>query len=961
MNKPNQDSFAVVPNFDGDESSIFFGVFDGHGSTGDQCSIFAKSNIPKDIVTELREGKDFQEAYVEAFLSTNKALHRAYIDDKMSGTTAITAVIKNNTVHIANCGDSRAIIATQEGEQLVSRPLSVDQTPFRLDERERCKKFGARIMTMDQLEGLAPLHENWGLNLGEEVDEDGDPPRIWSPNGNFPGTAFTRSIGDARAEELGVYAEPETLTFDITPEDKFIILASDGVFEFLTSQSVVDMVNQFDNPLSACQNVVAEAYRLWLQYEIRTDDITMICIFLDSRDVDSRKTGSLKRITLKQADQIRPVRRYMSKAKKRLQMTKDMSLVVTDEDLAYNVAEHIVPKTSEDLAKIKSVVKANFLFQHLSPHERHDIFNVMTRRQVKAGDIVIQQGDKGDQFYCVESGNYEVVVRSTTEDGTKDDVVHKYFGTTHPSFGELALMHGNPRSSSVLATTDGVLWCIDCCAFRKIVMKNPSQDIMRTLRQVEVLSPLNMSQIQRLADALTEIIVQNGQEIFKQGDVGNVFYIIKSGSVICTDPKTNQVEHLQANTYFGEQALLSDEPRTITATADGKTCLLQIGRTVFEKTLGPLQMILEKDTEEREAQNVFDQQVRAAIKKNQNRLDSCSSLSSNALTFVGTVVQTSEGYISLYKTPQGDLYGVKVISIATVEETNNQKAIIQDHTVLQAMTQLNLITPSIPKYTLSWKDQDAIYCGTDRVIVCDLNALGEDIDMSEDIVQQYAAQCVLAIEKLHAKGYVYRNLNPEQLLVDEDGYIQLMDFRYCKGVNKTQTSTLCGTPEYMAPEMISGQGHDTSVDLWALGILIFELLFGETPFVSKKEEETEEEKELNTYAKISRFNSGDLIFPKTISTDAQDLLKQLIEPSIAKRLGVHGAVSVEHGGSILRAHPWFSSINWIDLASKSVKGPQYDLVQEKLKAILEHPEGDGPPPLKKRTSGDVDDKWLIMF
>ena len=122
------------------------------------------------------------------------------------------------------------------------------------------------------------------LELGEELDEGGDPPRVWSPIGEYPGTAFTRSLGDAIAEELGVFAEPEMLTRELTQDDKIIVLASDGVFEFLTNQSVIDMCAKFSDPLEACRAVVAESYELWLQYELRTDDITMICIFIDEVD-----------------------------------------------------------------------------------------------------------------------------------------------------------------------------------------------------------------------------------------------------------------------------------------------------------------------------------------------------------------------------------------------------------------------------------------------------------------------------------------------------------------------------------------------------------------------------------------------------------------------------------------------------------------------------------------------------
>ena len=78
-----------------------------------------------------------------------------------------------------------------------------------------------------------------------------------------------------------MYAEPEMVTRELSPDDKIIVLASDGVFEFLTNQSVIDLCCKFNDPLAACRAVVAESYELWLQYELRTDDITMICMFIE--------------------------------------------------------------------------------------------------------------------------------------------------------------------------------------------------------------------------------------------------------------------------------------------------------------------------------------------------------------------------------------------------------------------------------------------------------------------------------------------------------------------------------------------------------------------------------------------------------------------------------------------------------------------------------------------------------
>jgi hypothetical protein len=156
-----------------------------------------------------------KKAIVQAHTMANEKLHAdPYIDDTLSGTTAITVLMRGTTMYISNVGDSRAImISTLEDGSALAQPLSSDQTPYRRDERERVQSYGARILTMDQIDGLAPVHDTWNDDFAhcDGIDESGDPPRVWSPEGDYPGTAFTRSIGDSIAEELGVVAEPEIL------------------------------------------------------------------------------------------------------------------------------------------------------------------------------------------------------------------------------------------------------------------------------------------------------------------------------------------------------------------------------------------------------------------------------------------------------------------------------------------------------------------------------------------------------------------------------------------------------------------------------------------------------------------------------------------------------------------------------------------------------------------------------
>ncbi|KAL0306035.1 UNVERIFIED_CONTAM: putative protein phosphatase 2C 35 [Sesamum radiatum] len=157
----------------------------------------------------------------------------------MSGTTAITALVIGDKLYVANVGDSRAVLAVNEGGKVLAQDLSCDQTPFRKDECERVKLCGARVLSVDQVEGLKdPGIQSWG----DEETDGNDPPRLWVQDGMYPGTAFTRSVGDSMAERIGVIADPEVSTVQLTSSHPFFVVASDGVFEFLSSQTVVDMV-----------------------------------------------------------------------------------------------------------------------------------------------------------------------------------------------------------------------------------------------------------------------------------------------------------------------------------------------------------------------------------------------------------------------------------------------------------------------------------------------------------------------------------------------------------------------------------------------------------------------------------------------------------------------------------------------------------------------------------------------
>ena len=594
LNKANQDAYSVIERFgSSDSNDAFFAVYDGHGEIGDKCAQFARDKLPEylkrhvnrakakeaknsagaDDLAKIELSKDqMQKSCARAHVECNNAMHQA-IDDRLSGTTSISAYVhgRRNRMTICNVGDSRAVLGKtadsssfiQGRTPLKAFPLSRDQTPYRKDERTRIRKTGARILSLDQLEGLEPVdnkdddpdNNDPDIELGEELDEGGDPPRVWSPNGDYPGTAFTRSLGDSMAEALGVFAEPEMLTREFKPNDRMIIIASDGIFEFLTNQSVVDICAKFSDPLEACKAVVSESYNLWVQYELRTDDITIICMFVEpiteTAAMEKEYVTSSIKVPIGQiasseflnTDGERPVRTHISKDKAKEIEKMKQKAVLSEEDIAelkkeVDLNALYTKKSASEKARIADAIKTSVMFRNISDEQRELIYGVMEPIAVKKGDWVIKQGAVGDRFYIIDEGTFEVRILKEGEkdDGTGGSIVHHYEGSLskhlHPIFGELALMYSAPRSASVIARTDGVLFGLHRSAFRQVLSKGQGTriELMKTIAKIPLFQNLNDAEVTKLAVAFDEIAFGRGEHIVEQNNFGDSMFVITSGT-----------------------------------------------------------------------------------------------------------------------------------------------------------------------------------------------------------------------------------------------------------------------------------------------------------------------------------------------------------------------------------------------------------------------------------------------
>jgi len=302
----NQDAMATHAEFCGRPGELFMGVFDGHGPYGDVASTLAKELVPMHMERLHSESHDQDEVgadFEQAFLRANsEILAKMGEQSNFSGTTGIAALLIDDVLHVANVGDSRAIMgkALPGASQWKVVPLSIDQTAFRDDERQRCRadaQAPVSFATMSMIEGDTPMSENFGE---ESIEAAADPPRVWLEGKMCPGTAFTRSLGDAVAKLVGVVAKPELCTVQLTENAKAIVLASDGVFEFMENEEVLAVAQKYAPDATAAANeMVKISFNRWMESgEERTDDITAVVCYLEGFAAPASKWDKVRQYAL---------------------------------------------------------------------------------------------------------------------------------------------------------------------------------------------------------------------------------------------------------------------------------------------------------------------------------------------------------------------------------------------------------------------------------------------------------------------------------------------------------------------------------------------------------------------------------------------------------------------------------------------------------------------------------------
>ena len=271
----NQDNYFIFKNFADHKDYIYMSVCDGHGIEGHFVSEFIKEVLPYYMSENLKdknilkETKKVHQIIRETFLIVNNMLvENENINSLFSGSTCISVIFTPERLIVPNIGDSRAVLGRYDKTtgKYKAIELSRDHKPTEKDEAKRIYDNDGRIQ---------PFTED-----GEFVG----PQRVWIKEEEVPGLAMTRSFGDRVAATVGVMSEPEIKEFNFEEEDKYMIIASDGIWEFISSQECIDIIQSYyeSNDLKGCcEYLYQESSKRWLKEEEVIDDTTLILVFFE--------------------------------------------------------------------------------------------------------------------------------------------------------------------------------------------------------------------------------------------------------------------------------------------------------------------------------------------------------------------------------------------------------------------------------------------------------------------------------------------------------------------------------------------------------------------------------------------------------------------------------------------------------------------------------------------------------
>lgn len=565
--------------------------------------------------------------------------------------------------------------------------------------------------------------------------------------------------------------------------------------------------------------------------------------------------------------------------------------------------------TDDDRQMIVQALKGNKVLSEvlgLTNEQCETTVGSMHMVEVLSGAEVFQKGDIGNALFIVHSGMLKVDLGSIEVVLRLGDV-----------FGELSLLYDEPRSATIFATRDCRLWVLPRAAFKEMLQEttlHKMKEYSMMLHNVpSIQQQIDLSLMSVLAGAVEEIVLYEDEVVCVKGeDVGKLF-LLQSGFctvVDCDEEKEQEAEAkkgLMKGDWVGEKQLIEDiaATRTVKVSSE-KAVIAVVDHYHFELAVNASQdpnFMKEVKNATNNPQELSSWLRRRSTAASRRAYSSSRLQSLKDFEIAGALGEGSFGQVLLVRDKGGQEYALKRVCRAHLEQEKQENMVKNERGVM-----MHLDSPFIIKLYGSYQDDNAVYFLLEACLGGELFDVYTENDFwgQADKARFYISNVALGLSHLHAKHVIWRDLKLENCLMGEKGYVKITDFGISKMVTG-KTYTVCGTADYFAPETLKQVGHNRAADWWALGIMLFIMIAGYSPFDAP--EVTQIYK--NIIKGLSKIQ-----FPAVFTSEAEEVVRSLCRKKPEDR------IVMQRGGlSNLSELPFFADLDWEEVANHKFPAP----------------------------------------
>jgi len=513
------------------------------------------------------------------------------------------------------------------------------------------------------------------------------------------------------------------------------------------------------------------------------------------------------------------------------------------------------------------------------------------------------------------------------------------------SFGELALLYNAPQASTVIACEDTVVWAISQRAFRRATHETAKtksdrhDEVLSCLEGVDLLHGLWAGEKRELVRSLQFHEFQADDWVVREGEDVRRWFIVVNGEFTCYRHEKGQMQELVrlgTHMHFGERSLLLNKPSefAVKVTSARARCLV-MDREAFSHLAGFLRGEPLLNSAKDASLQTFMAEKQAVpihqVSPSGRHCNRPTTIDISKLTRIGVLGSGAFGLVTLEKDQRsGKKIAVKALSKGHIVTTCSQEHVKRERELLLLMD-----SPFIVRLHMTSQDDDNLYFYFDPALGGDLRTLhhrNPDLFKERSKVTTFTVLClVAALGHVHERAIIFRDLKPENVLLNLAGIAQLCDFGFAR-LLLGKARTLVGTPEYLAPEVVKHEGYDRMVDWWALGVLTYELLVDEPPF---GEADEDPDGVHGVFRKIIKGIENRWYWPFS-NQEARDFVKECLKSNPRARLGKEG------GHRQVADMPYFKkSFDYEKFCRREVKPPYIPQVDNDLSAFDE--DIDLPP------------------